>query len=173
MTDAIAATAAQLKALGHPLRLRILRLCLERDRTNQELAASMGVAPGTSLRHVRELVAAGFLNPGDMRTGSSGAWERPYRATGLSRRLAIHHVGHPDLSRDVQLAVVAAYHAELASVNAGAVRSQERLAMRLSEQTLQELISQVEALLREYVDRDDPDGVSVSVLWSLHNRQDN
>ncbi|WP_027943715.1 helix-turn-helix domain-containing protein [Amycolatopsis taiwanensis] len=169
--DQIAATVAQLKALGHPLRLRILRLCLERDHTNQELAAGLDVAPATALRHVRELVATGFLDSGEMRTGDSGAWERPYRATRLSRRLAVHHVGHPDLSRDVQLAVVAAYHAELAASDLGVVRSQERLAMRLSESTLRELINKVEALLREYVQRDDPDGVGVSVLWSLHERE--
>lgn len=75
------ATPAETKALGHPLRIRILRLCLD-ELTNKELAQRLDVSPGTVLYHVRRLVDVGFLVPGTPRTGPSGALEKPYRATG-------------------------------------------------------------------------------------------
>jgi predicted ArsR family transcriptional regulator len=84
-----AASVAQLRALAHPVRLRILRLCLDREMTNKELADKLGIAPGTALRHVRELLATGFLAAGEVRTGRRGALERPYRSTGAASTVAI------------------------------------------------------------------------------------
>ena len=43
------ATAAEAKALAHPLRMRILRLCLDRSLTNKQLAEWLGKDPGTVL----------------------------------------------------------------------------------------------------------------------------
>src|SRR5919201_57526 len=55
------ATAEEAKAMGHPMRLRILRLCLDQELTNKQLAERLGKDPGTLLHHVRILVNAGFL----------------------------------------------------------------------------------------------------------------
>ncbi len=78
------ATVKEVKALGHPLRLRILRLCGDRELTNKQLADRLDRDPGTVLYHVRQLVDAGLLEPAEVRTGDSGALEKPYRSTGLS-----------------------------------------------------------------------------------------
>ena len=55
------ATPQELKALSHPLRVRIVRLCGDRELTNKQLADRLGVDPGTAYYHVRQLVDAGFL----------------------------------------------------------------------------------------------------------------
>ncbi|MFD1050595.1 ArsR/SmtB family transcription factor [Kibdelosporangium lantanae] len=55
------ATVEELKALGHPVRWRILRLCLDRALTNKELSVELDLAPATTLRHVRALVKTNFL----------------------------------------------------------------------------------------------------------------
>ena len=39
------ATAAEAKALAHPLRIRILRLCLDQALTNKQLAERLGKDP--------------------------------------------------------------------------------------------------------------------------------
>ena len=55
------ATPQEMRTLGHPLRLRILRLTLDQPMTNKELARRLGRDPGTVLHHVKRLVAGGFL----------------------------------------------------------------------------------------------------------------
>src|SRR4051794_14286490 len=83
------ATPAEAKALSNPLRLRILRLCLDEALTNKELADRLGKDPGTLLHHVRTLVDTGFLAPEAVRAGATGALEKPYRATGKSWDLSV------------------------------------------------------------------------------------
>src|SRR5919202_837172 len=78
------ATILQAKTASHPLRLRILRLGGQQPMTNKQLADRLGCQPGTTLYHVRLLVQAGLLEPAQIRTGTSGALEKPYRSTGLS-----------------------------------------------------------------------------------------
>jgi predicted transcriptional regulator len=53
----------QLKALGHPLRLKILQVLGESDRalTNRELAGRLAVDPGHLHFHVRMLHRAGLI----------------------------------------------------------------------------------------------------------------
>ena len=84
-----AATHDEARALANPLRLRILRLCLDRALTNEELATRLGLNAGTVLHHVRLLVATGFLAAEDERRGARGSVERPYRATGKSWTLDV------------------------------------------------------------------------------------
>ena len=57
----------QLKALGHPLRLRVLELLGESEEqlTNRELAARLGVDPGHLHFHVRMLLNAGLIELAD------------------------------------------------------------------------------------------------------------
>ena len=53
----------QLKALGHPLRLKVLQVLNDSDRplTNRELAQSLAVDPGHLHFHVRMLHRAGLI----------------------------------------------------------------------------------------------------------------
>ena len=71
------ATLQEARALAHPLRLRILRLCLDQALTNGELAASLGQHPATVLHHVRTLLATGFLAEEASRPGPRGTTEKP------------------------------------------------------------------------------------------------
>src|SRR6187397_1377017 len=93
------ATPQEMRALGHPLRWRILRLTLDRPLTNKQIAERLGRDPGTVLHHVRELVRTGFLAADDVRPGKRGALERPYRTTGKSWRLRLQ----PDSSTTVAI----------------------------------------------------------------------
>lgn len=79
-----ASLEARAKALGSPIRWRILRLCLHEPRTNRELAALLDRNPATMLHHVRTLVDAGYLAPQEARRGTRGAREIPYLATRLT-----------------------------------------------------------------------------------------
>src|SRR4029450_3955162 len=78
------ATILQAKAGSHPLRLRILRLGAQQPMPNKHPADRLHSHPGTTLYHVRLLVQAGLLEPAPIRTGTSGALEKPYRSTGQS-----------------------------------------------------------------------------------------
>src|SRR3979409_143879 len=81
------ATVREAKALAHPLRLRILRMCWQQALTNKQLADRLDRDPGTVLYHVRQLAEAGLLEQAPVRTGDSGALEKPYRPNARSRGL--------------------------------------------------------------------------------------
>jgi len=66
----------QLKALGHPLRLKVLQVLADAEGplTNRELAARLAVDPGHLHFHVRMLHRAALIE-----LASSGGREKPYR----------------------------------------------------------------------------------------------
>src|SRR5256714_661853 len=77
----------QLKALGHPLRLRALEMLGEDPGwrlTNRELALKLGVDPGHLHFHVKMLLKAGLIERAD---GGQGR-EKPYRAVAKTIRVA-------------------------------------------------------------------------------------
>ena len=163
------ATAAEAKALSHPLRMRILRLCLDRSLTNKQLAQRLGKDPGTVLYHVRTLVAAGFLVPDEVRHGEKGALEKPYRATGKSWTLSLEE-SPASQDKDAQ-AMLEAFVAELAEAGPGAAAGFNRLALTLNEPSREELESRVLAILDEFVTRPpDPDGEPYGLLFAMHRR---
>jgi DNA-binding transcriptional ArsR family regulator len=67
----------QLKALGHPLRLKVLQALgqSEKPLTNRELAARLAVDPGHLHFHVRMLHRAGLIE-----LAEAAGREKPYRA---------------------------------------------------------------------------------------------
>ena len=76
----------QLKALGHPLRLRVLETLggeNEAPLTNRDLAERLGVDPGHLHFHVRMLLRAGLIALAD---GAQGR-EKPYRAVARTVRV--------------------------------------------------------------------------------------
>jgi len=76
----------QLKALGHPLRLKVLQVLGEKGEalTNRELAARLGVDPGHLHFHVRMLHRAGLI---ELAPGGRGR-EKPYRSVAAHLRIA-------------------------------------------------------------------------------------
>lgn len=168
----MAATAGQLKALAHPLRWRILRLCRDTARTNQELAGRLGVAPPTMLRHVRLLAGEGFLRAEAPRAGPAGGTERPYRATGLTLRLHMDDPDASELRRQVDLAVLAAHGSEVAEAGPGAIRDSARGVLRLGSRAQRALTRRLGELLDEYREMQDEDGEDLSFLWHLARRPD-
>jgi predicted ArsR family transcriptional regulator len=166
------ATVAELRALGHPLRWQILRLCLDQAHTNQQLAVRLGVSPPTTLRHVRALVDVGFLEAEPVRTGERGALERPYRATGRTWGLVVLDLEPPELVQQVDLAVLAAHWAELIEAGSDAKGDTTRGALRLGPRSVAELRDRLAELLSEFEARHEPDGTELSYLWSLIVRSD-
>ena len=118
--------AEQLKALGHPLRLRVLEMLGaegEQALTNRELANRLGVDPGHLHFHVKMLVRAGLIE----RTEGGKGREKPYRAVATTVRVG------PELLRsrltgDLQAAMLEEVQQGFAAAGPGPVsqRSGER-----------------------------------------------
>ncbi len=141
------ATLQEARALAHPLRIRILRLCLDHARTNSELAAAVGQRPATVLYHVRTLLRTGFLVEAPQRPGPRGTVEKPYRATGKSARLDDTMSGEDSA---VLRAVVAAVAAEVDEAGPGALLRGVRMPLWLTPGQLSELLAQFRAVLDKF-----------------------
>lgn len=166
-----AASAREIKALAHPLRLRILRLCGLHELTNKQLADRLGQDPGTMLYHVRQLLSAGFLEPAQVRTGESGALEKPYRSTGRSWHLetALGEAGPGG-----PLAPVEAFREELTEAGPDALASLSRFVLHLSEADADDLITRIHAVLSDYTnsDRQRADQPAYGGIFVLHRSPD-
>jgi DNA-binding transcriptional ArsR family regulator len=160
------ATAAEMRALANPLRLRILRVTLHRPLTNKQIAQRLGRDPGTVLHHVRALVSAGFLAPQEVRAGRRGALERPYRATGKSWRVRLLP------NRGYAVSVLDAVRDELIEAGEQAALGVVRLGVRLSDADLTELRRRVTELGDEFEPRDDPIGEPVGILAMVYRREE-
>ncbi|MGH3952350.1 MAG: ArsR/SmtB family transcription factor [Pseudonocardiaceae bacterium] len=146
------ATVREAKALAHPLRLRILRLCGQRELTNKQLADRLDRDPGTVLYHVRQLADSGLLEQAPVRTGDSGALEKPYRSTGRSWWLDDPLA---NAESDASLAPIEAFQDELHEAGPGSVQTFARFALHLSPEDVVELDRRICAVLDEYVETDD------------------
>jgi DNA-binding transcriptional ArsR family regulator len=161
------ATEAEARALASTLRLRILRLCLDDELTNKEIAHRLGLNPGSVLHHVRRLVDTGFLRALPERQGSRGSREIPYQATrksweltGLKERLP----GLPSPSR----VMLQTFLEELAEAG-GEMGDASRLALTLTKEHFEEFTERIGAILDEFAARPpDPDGTRWSVFFAMH-----
>ncbi len=146
------ATVREAKALAHPLRVRILRLCWQQEQTNKQLADRVERDPGTVLYHVRLLVEAGLLEQAPVRTGDSGALEKPYRVKDstwwLDGPLA-------SFDADARFAPVAVFQDELREAGPGSVQLYDRFALHLSPEDAAELERRILVILDEYIETDD------------------
>lgn len=159
------ATRAEARALAHPLRLRIIRLCLDEALTNRELADRLGEQPATVLYHVRTLVKTGFVVAEAERRGRRGAREIPYRSTRKSWSLSFE----PDLAGNV--AVIDAARAEIVEAGPQAVIQLVRLGIRLRPERLEEIDRRLGELMNEALAADDPDGEPIGILLAIHRRR--
>jgi DNA-binding transcriptional ArsR family regulator len=164
------ATPEEFKAMAHPLRLRILRLCYHDELTNKQIAERLGKDPATVLHHVRLLVEHGFLRAEKPRTGARGALEKPYRATGKSWHLSIDRFP-ADQRLASELAMVDAFRAELVESGSDSLQTMSRLGPKLSQASADELKARIEAMVEELAERgDEPDGDRYGLFVALHKR---
>lgn len=132
--------AEQLKALGHPLRLRVLEMLGgegEAPLTNRELANRLGVDPGHLHFHVKMLVRAGLIERAE---GGKGR-EKPYRAVATTVRVAPQLLGSR-LTGDLQAAMLEEVQQAFAAREKGQFRSAQVNARVTPEQAL-ELITEL------------------------------
>lgn len=148
--DRTPATAAQAKALGSPIRLRILRMCHHEALTNQQLAVRLGCDPSTMHYHARVLLDTGFLERVQPRHGPTGALEKPLRATGLSWTLDLGTD-----STDATLAMFDAFRAELAESGPDSVETMSRFMYHLDDPTFVEMTERIQEVLDEYATTDE------------------
>lgn len=154
------ATEAEAKAVASAVRLRILRLCLDEPRTNQEIADTLGTNPATALHHVRTLVRTGFLAAQPARRGPRGSREIPYLATRKSWTISFPGRGQE---------MVDAFLSEYRRVDDPAALSMSRLGVRLTDEQHAELLERVTALFEELAARPaEPAGRAYSLFFSLH-----
>jgi DNA-binding CsgD family transcriptional regulator len=146
------ATVLEAKALAHPLRIRMLRLCRQQAMTNKQLADRLGIDPGTALYHVRQLTESGLMTQEPVRTGPSGALEKPYRSTGQSWWL---DGPLADADPDGAFAPIQAFQDELREAGPASVQTFDRFLLHLSPADLQTLERRILAILDEYVATDD------------------
>lgn len=144
-----AATAREAKALAHPLRLRIIRLCTIDELTNKQLADRLEQDPGTVLYHVRQLLDTGFLEQCEVRTGPSGALEKPYRSTGRSWTLDVAKEGD-----EVAIAPLDALRSELIEAGSESLELLARFAFRLSPDDASDFATRLESLVEEFRERE-------------------
>ena len=159
MTERRQATDEEARALASALRLRILRICLDQGRTNQEIARILGRDPASILHHIRTLVRTGFLEAQEERRGTRGAREIPYLATRKSWRLST-----PVTDR----AMLDTFLEEVGLVSAADL-DMSRLGLRLPAADLAEFRQRLLDLLEEFASRpDDPAAPAWSLFVALH-----
>lgn len=162
------ATPEEAKALGHPLRLRIMRMCLVEELTNKQLADRLDRDPGTVLHHVRQLVSAGLLEPAPVRTGASGALEKPYKSNNetwwLDGPLA-------DADAETRFAPIEIFQEEIRAAGPESVAVHEKFLLHLSPDEVGELDRRILAVLDEYVatDHERLDRPALGGIFVLHH----
>jgi DNA-binding transcriptional ArsR family regulator len=157
------ASDEEARAMASPLRLRILRLCLDRSLTNKQIAEALGRDPASVLHHVRKLVRTGFLAAEGERRGARGAREVPYRATGKSW---VMDVVDPVQGRGQAIAMVEAFIEDAGRVGFGNVDS-TRMGLRLTPAEHDELTGRIFELVEEFRLRKS-DGEPWSLFVGLH-----
>jgi DNA-binding transcriptional ArsR family regulator len=158
------ATEAEARALASAIRLRIIRLCLDRALTNKQIAERLGTHPATTLHHVRKLVDTGFLVAEEVRRGTRGSREVPYRSTGKSWTLDVEESGVTGGNQ----AILDAFQQEvrLVGIEKAAL---SRLGLRLTEGEYAELLHRFTELLDELARRPlSADGRAYSVFLAVH-----
>lgn len=147
-------TPAQIKAVASPLRLRILRLCNDREWTNKELADRLERDPATMLHHLRLLVDAGLIEPVAVRQGKSGAYEKPYRSTGLSWHLRFDRAPE-DEDGERELAMLTAFRQELAEAGHDSIAELTRFHLHLGDDAVGRFVDRLMGLINDYLVDDD------------------
>jgi DNA-binding transcriptional ArsR family regulator len=141
----------QLKALGHPLRVRVLEMLGQEgdwQLTNRELAQRLGVDPGHLHFHVRMLLKAGLI---ELAEAKGRGREKPYRAVAKVFRVAPELLAAGGAS-DLQAAMIdQVQRAHALYAASGAFRSAQ-LELRMTVDAALKLMSQALSSARERED---------------------
>lgn len=164
-------TERQLKAVASATRLRILRLCNDQDWTNKELADRLDLDPSTVHRHVRLLVDTGLLASTGVRQGASGAYEKPYRSTGLSWKLDIDQIIEDE---DVagETASMAAFRQELDEAGTDSIAEMSRFHLHLTDEHLGTFIDEFKALINCYASEGGDTAPGYGGMFIVHRLAD-
>jgi DNA-binding transcriptional ArsR family regulator len=151
----------QLKALGHPLRLKVLQALGQSDKplTNRELAARLAVDPGHLHFHVRMLHRAGLIE-----LAEAAGREKPYRpvAKHLKVGAAIRASGAASELQAVQLREMQRGFEAYASK--GEFRSAQ-VNSRLGVETVRTLVNR---LVQELADLEDESQPLQTITIAFH-----
>src|SRR5690242_15420183 len=142
--------AEQLKALGHPLRLRVLEMLGDEGGeplTNRELAQKLDVDPGHLHFHVRMLLRAGLIERAD---GGRGR-EKPYRAVARTVRIPPELLASAP-SHNVQAAMLSEVERGWATYSGEGRFRSVQLTVRLDHQRALELMTEFAERLQELED---------------------
>jgi DNA-binding transcriptional ArsR family regulator len=151
----------QLKALGHPLRLRVLEVLGEGEAelTNRELAERLGVDPGHLHFHVRMLLGAGLIQFAERGKGR----EKPYKAVAARIQVAPELIASGDAD-DARMAMLEEVrHAHQSFTAEGRFRSSQLNVRVAPEEFLaawKEFVERVVALEDE-----SHDPVTITMFW--------
>lgn len=141
--------AEQLKALGHPLRLRVLEMLGGgggQPLTNRELAQKLGVDPGHLHFHVKMLLRAGLIERAE---GGKGR-EKPYRAVASTVRVGPELLGSR-LTGDLQAVMLSEVQSGFAKRDERQFRSAQVTGRITPEQAI-ELITELVEKARDLED---------------------
>ena len=153
----------QLKALGHPLRVRVLEMLgAEGDRrlTNRELAQQLGVDPGHLHFHVRMLLRAGLIELADAGQGR----EKPYRAVARTVRVAPALL-KADATSDLRAAMLDEVQRGWAEHGTSGTFRSAQVTARISPEQAVELIQELAERARE---AEDPSQAPIVITTVLH-----
>ena len=154
----------QLKALGHPLRVRVLEMLGQEGEwqlTNRELALRLGVDPGHLHFHVRMLLKAGLIELAD---SEGRGREKPYRAVAKVFRVAPELLAAGGAS-DLQAAMIDQVQRAHARYSDGGTFHSAQLEVKLTIERALELMSTFLAAAR---DLEDPDADKVVLTMFAH-----
>ena len=128
----------QLKALGHPLRLKVLQALGEHDDplTNRELAARLGVDPGHLHFHVRMLHKAGLIELAETGRGR----EKPYRAVAAHVRVS-PEIRAAGLAGELQAAMLSEIQRGWEAYGAQGEFRSAQINVRMNPEQLRELLN--------------------------------
>ena len=160
----------QLKALGHPLRVRVLEMLGQEGEwqlTNRELAQRLGVDPGHLHFHVRMLLKAGLIELAD---GEGRGREKPYRAVAKVFRVAPELLAAGGAS-DLQAAMIDQVQRAHSLYSPEGLFRSAQLEVKLPMERALELMTAFLEDARENED-DDADKVVLTVFAHPPARQD-
>lgn len=162
MTDTPVTDPIRMRALAHPLRLRLMDVLAELgEATATECAAAVGESVASCSFHLRQLAKYGFVEPAERR-GREKPWRRTSSAlttrpdhgdpTSLAAALELGRHQLHDVVRRAEEALDRVAHEPAAWVDATTLRRHTVLA---TAEELVELAAAMDALLAPYVERRD------------------
>ncbi|MBA3735040.1 MAG: winged helix-turn-helix transcriptional regulator [Actinobacteria bacterium] len=154
----------QLKALGHPLRVRVLEMLGQEgdwQLTNRELAQRLGVDPGHLHFHVRMLLKAGLIELAD---ANNRGREKPYRAVAKVFRIAPELLAAGGAS-DIQAAMIDQVQRAHGLYSADGTFRSAQLEVKLTIDDALELTSK---FLEEARKREDDDADKIVLTMFAH-----